>query len=534
MFKFLTQSASIIVCLSATMANANELILHDDFDDGVLEPPWVINMNGPHPASGWDADESTTLASWLEVRDIFTDDLTGVLDWRSVWLEHDLPQLTDIDINWRIGWDTPPLPNDVNHQLLIYLEDAEGNIVIRGGMIDHWKIVAGAPDWRPCSGSCVHAYSSVGAVGTADIRMRRVGDQFMFDWVGSNGHEVHTTEFITTEPVVSMRFQISHFDRANTGEGGIADMGILRVDYIDIQGTPTDGTPPVADAGGNQAIHAGETVLLDGSDSLDDVTDSEDLEYSWTLTKPMNSSATLIDADQQHASFVADVPGTFGAVLTVTDEAANHSAPDFAQISSDNVAPEADAGDNIVAIVDTEVSFDGSHSADDDDDTLTFQWAIETVPSQNSAILLGAQTVSSWITPDAIGIYDISLKVNDGFVNSVPDHVTLTVISVVDYAQMELMAVNNALLALPDTAFDAGGHQSSLTNFVSQAIEFLQADNISQALNKVDELIRRTDGCELNGSPDTNGMGKDWIDNCLDQDALYPALIAIRGLILQL
>ncbi|MBL8481187.1 MAG: hypothetical protein JNJ60_03250, partial [Rhodocyclaceae bacterium] len=52
---------------------------------------------------------------------------------------------------------------------------------------------------------------------------------------------------------------------------------------------------PYADAGHEQAVHAGATVLLDGSASRDP--ENAPLSYLWTLTdKPAGSTAQLLDA----------------------------------------------------------------------------------------------------------------------------------------------------------------------------------------------------------------------------------------------
>jgi len=83
---------------------------------------------------------------------------------------------------------------------------------------------------------------------------------------------------------------------------------------------------PVADAGVDQGAFVGQPVTLDGSASYDP--DSDLLEFSWTLTAPDGSKASLTGEKTSHPTFTPDVPGTFTAKLTVNDR--------FGGVSADN------------------------------------------------------------------------------------------------------------------------------------------------------------------------------------------------------
>ncbi len=51
---------------SMSTAVANQLIVHDDFDDGVLDPAWEVRFgtdDGNGEVTGWDYDESETQPS---------------------------------------------------------------------------------------------------------------------------------------------------------------------------------------------------------------------------------------------------------------------------------------------------------------------------------------------------------------------------------------------------------------------------------------------------------------------------------------
>ena len=83
-----------------------------------------------------------------------------------------------------------------------------------------------------------------------------------------------------------------------------------------------------------------------------DETPTGDLVYAWTLvTRPAGSAAVLTGANTANPSFRADVVGTYLVELVVTDEDGQTSGADGIVISSENVAPTADAGLNTVVRV---------------------------------------------------------------------------------------------------------------------------------------------------------------------------------------
>lgn len=76
---------------------------------------------------------------------------------------------------------------------------------------------------------------------------------------------------------------------------------------------------PVADAGGNQSVLAGDVVTLDGGRSADANGDS--LTYHWGIASRPEGSIAAITQDilPSMASFVADKPGTYVVSLVVND-----------------------------------------------------------------------------------------------------------------------------------------------------------------------------------------------------------------------
>ncbi len=88
---------------------------------------------------------------------------------------------------------------------------------------------------------------------------------------------------------------------------------------------------PIADAGKDQTVAPGQTVVLDGSQSFDP--ERKKITYDWTFrSKPSGSKAELKKADTVHPEFVPDKAGRYRISLVVTDVRNVPSAPDFVTI----------------------------------------------------------------------------------------------------------------------------------------------------------------------------------------------------------
>ena len=187
---------------------------------------------------------------------------------------------------------------------------------------------------------------------------------------------------------------------------------------------------PVADAGPDQNVLVGATVELDGSASID--ADGDLLSYGWSITsRPAGSTAQLTYAsgvdDDPAPTFVADLPGVYVISLVVGDGKA-FSAPTSVTVTaaSGNVAPAANAGDDVSTVVGNTVNLSGALSSDPNGDPLTYAWVIISRPAGSAAVLVSPATATPGLTPDAPGSYVIELVVSDGQLASAPDRVIVT------------------------------------------------------------------------------------------------------------
>ena len=179
---------------------------------------------------------------------------------------------------------------------------------------------------------------------------------------------------------------------------------------------------PIAMAGGDQAGYAGDVFNFDGSASSDP--DQDPLTYQWVITSaPAQSSASLVNATSVTPSLEADLAGQYVVELVVNDGEID-SLPDSLTVNAmQNNPPIADASIDKTVVVNDLVSLDGSNSSDVDGHSLTFQWSIISQPS--NIVLSNPTSVNPSFTPNQIGEYVFELVVNDGFVDSAPDRVTI-------------------------------------------------------------------------------------------------------------
>jgi hypothetical protein len=135
------------------------------------------------------------------------------------------------------------------------------------------------------------------------------------------------------------------------------------------------------------------------------------------------------------------------------------------------------------------------------------------------------------LIPDVPGTYMITLNVSDAFAVGTPDSVEVTAATASSYAEQNTMLANQVNSALTATQVSTAGNQEAFGNFLTQAVKATQAGNTQNAVDKLNQAIARTDGCERNGVPDSSGPGRDWITDCSAQAQMLVYLrAALRGL----
>lgn len=91
------QIAIIVMCVSIAAATSfGEVVVFDHFDDGVLDPAWVIDFD--INASGWTNSESGTLFSVTDITPVTTG------EWSIVTLSQSFRTLSDFTVDWDFQW----------------------------------------------------------------------------------------------------------------------------------------------------------------------------------------------------------------------------------------------------------------------------------------------------------------------------------------------------------------------------------------------------------------------------------------------
>lgn len=178
---------------------------------------------------------------------------------------------------------------------------------------------------------------------------------------------------------------------------------------------------PIANAGPNQSVNVGTTVILDGIAS--NASNARTLTYRWTFASKPSASTTLVNPLTQKPTFLADTVGTYTALLIVNDGIAD-SAPSSVVINAvappsiTNVPPFANAGADQNVTVGAIVSLDASGSNDPNGDTLTYVWSFASMPQSSAASINSPTSAKANFVADVSGTYDVRLIVNDGKINS--------------------------------------------------------------------------------------------------------------------
>jgi hypothetical protein len=288
----------------------------------------------------------------------------------------------------------------------------------------------------------------------------------------------------------------------------------------------TTNTPPVADAGPDQAITlTGATVQLDGSGSYD--LEGDQLAFKWTLVqKPLGSAAALSDPAITNPTFIADVHGDYMLTLVVSDPWST-GASDTVIMSFSNSKPVANAGGNQSVAAGSLVKLSGAGSTDANGDALTYTWSFVSKPEGSSAVLKTLSAAATF-TADKTGTYVVSLVVNDGFVDSDSSNATIVATG---GTQTIIVTLTDAILVINNLApgsFKNGNMANTLTNKINAAIQMIEQGLYEDAIDKLqNDILAKTDGCATAGGPDKN----DWITSCTAQNQVYPDIIEAINLL---
>jgi serine protease len=199
------------------------------------------------------------------------------------------------------------------------------------------------------------------------------------------------------------------------------DMGASATDQIVV----TANSPPLANAGANQSVQAGDTVNLVGSGTDED---GNIASYSWSQIN--GEPVSIENPNSSTTSFVApDISGNVTLRLTVTDNNGAIGTDDITiSISTTNIPPVADAGVDIsVNSGDPDPVVITGMGSDADGQIVAYAWSQISGPTVS---LSGADTQAvSFIVPNVLvtSVITLRLTVTDDAGDTGSSDVSITV-----------------------------------------------------------------------------------------------------------
>ena len=188
--------------------------------------------------------------------------------------------------------------------------------------------------------------------------------------------------------------------------------------------TNAQNIAPVANAGLDLKVLAGNKVTLDGGSSTD--INGNLLSFIWSFKSvPQGSIASLSDSEQIRPSFTPDLAGDYVVSLIVSDGDLS-SVEDIVTVSTENIPPVASSGPDQTVIIDSAAELNGEESTDVDGDLLSLRWSLTSIPPESNAELSDTDSFNPSFIADLPGTYIAQLIASDSNSSAIPDTVVIS------------------------------------------------------------------------------------------------------------
>ncbi|GAA0342589.1 hypothetical protein GCM10009092_03980 [Bowmanella denitrificans] len=172
---------------------------------------------------------------------------------------------------------------------------------------------------------------------------------------------------------------------------------------------------PLASIQGQSRINLGQPLTLDASGSFD--SESDTLSYQWSVKKaPKDATPSLTDASNVKSQFSTQTPGEYLIELLVKDgHQDSYHAMHWVKVENGH-APQAriDVENGKLMTLGNSITLDASGSQDQDNDPLTYQWHLNSGPSEQTSQFGDMRSARLNFTPEKVGHYDLQVTVSDG------------------------------------------------------------------------------------------------------------------------
>ena len=207
------------------------------------------------------------------------------------------------------------------------------------------------------------------------------------------------------------------------------------------------------------SYNVNQRVRLNASASYD--SDNEPLKYRWTVKNHPTVDITSISAfDSEFFEFQANAEGDYLLTLRVSDSNSSHETWQKITVTSQNIAPIANAGADKLLALAIPYQLDGADSTDAEGETLQYKWSLVSKPSTSSySDLDNTQFTDAGLfsfKADVVGEYVLALQVFDGVNYSIKDHVYIEVTA----NQRPVAIVPDDVVSHSNSRFSASGFDS--------------------------------------------------------------------------
>lgn len=182
---------------------------------------------------------------------------------------------------------------------------------------------------------------------------------------------------------------------------------------------------PVADAGRDRTIVAGQSVILSGEASSD--LEGSPLSYHWQVVEnPQGVSFSIDNPTSPSINITPPAKGKYRIHLVVSDGELT-SAPDEITVNVTNNIPDSRPTFLGSPTLNNTITLDGSQSRDLDGHALSYTWLLLSKPLLSQSFINQPNAAKTELYIDASGTYVVHLSVSDGYDVSQPAMLTINV-----------------------------------------------------------------------------------------------------------
>lgn len=241
------QIAIIVMCVSTVAATSfGEVVVFDDFDDGVLDPAWVVDFD--INASGWTSFESGTLFSVTDIAPVTTG------EWSIVTLSRSFRSLSDFTVDWDFQWGSAG-QNSAMQKLRLTLFSGD-DMVAAVAYDDPWIDRSGQKSAGIFSDTPVLYNSGAHTMpyaGSAHVEIVRTNGVISISW-----NDVQRLTGIHAAPINRVDIEFFYWSTvANASPSSF--FGSESIDMVSVAGVPTC---PIPEPGMMSLLAVGGVALL--------------------------------------------------------------------------------------------------------------------------------------------------------------------------------------------------------------------------------------------------------------------------------